>query len=157
MSSTFFFMLKSRHGLAGGTQLQRIVQGFRFSLAFGTLALATACGGGGGDGSGAADTNTLVPAAASASAAIQVPQELAQPPFDAPKSLNVPPGFGIRVLARVNGARFMALAPNGDVLVSNPGQGKLFCCAGRTMAAGSRRNSQPDCGSRSTWYSTSSM
>lgn len=119
-------MLKSRHGLAGGTQLQRIVQGFRFSLAFGTLALATACGGGGGDGSGAADTNTLVPAAASASAAIQVPQELAQPPFDAPKSLNVPPGFGIRVLARVNGARFMALAPNGDVLVSNPGQGKII-------------------------------
>jgi glucose/arabinose dehydrogenase len=38
----------------------------------------------------------------------------------------VPPGFGIRVWARVPGARFMALAPNGDVLVSNPGQGKVF-------------------------------
>ena len=37
----------------------------------------------------------------------------------------VPPGFGIRLWARVPRARFMAVAPNGDVLVSVPGEGKI--------------------------------
>ena len=30
-----------------------------------------------------------------------------------------------RVYARVSGARFMAVAPNGDLLVSRPGAGKV--------------------------------
>lgn len=46
-------------------------------------------------------------------------------PFDEPRSLKVPPGFSIRVFARVDGARFMAVAPNGDLLVSNPGRGTV--------------------------------
>jgi glucose/arabinose dehydrogenase len=43
-----------------------------------------------------------------------------------PRSLVVPPGFGVRVYARVQGARFMAVAPNGDLLVSNPGAGRVY-------------------------------
>ena len=39
--------------------------------------------------------------------------------------LNVPPGFQISRFASVSGARFLAVAPNGDVLVSQPGQGKI--------------------------------
>ena len=56
---------------------------------------------------------------------VQVPDGMAAPPFDKPRSLSVPQGFSIRVFARVSGARFMAVAPNGDVLVSNPGAGTI--------------------------------
>ena len=54
-----------------------------------------------------------------------MPAALDDPPFDAEKNLTVPPGFGIRLWARVPRARFMALAPNGDVLVSVPSEGKI--------------------------------
>ncbi|WP_158597853.1 PQQ-dependent sugar dehydrogenase [Noviherbaspirillum saxi] len=56
---------------------------------------------------------------------LEVPPALAQSPFDEPKNLLVPPGFGVRVFARVAKARFMAVAPNGDVLVSVPSAGKI--------------------------------
>jgi uncharacterized protein (TIGR03437 family) len=39
--------------------------------------------------------------------------------------LNVPPGFQISLFANVSGARFLAVAPNGDVLVSQPGAGRI--------------------------------
>jgi glucose/arabinose dehydrogenase len=39
--------------------------------------------------------------------------------------LTVPPNFSISVYARVPNARFMAAAPNGDVLVSRPGGGEV--------------------------------
>lgn len=64
-------------------------------------------------------------AAASVSRPLEVPDALAAAPFDEDRNLTIPPGFGIRVSARVPGARFMALAPNGDVLVSVPDAGKI--------------------------------
>ena len=54
-----------------------------------------------------------------------MPAALDDAPFNTEKNLTVPPGFGIRVWARVQGARFMALAPNGDVLVSVPSEGRI--------------------------------
>lgn len=54
-----------------------------------------------------------------------VPSELASPPFDEARTLFVPEGFTIRVFARVKGARFMAIAPNGDLLVSHPWEGNV--------------------------------
>lgn len=121
----------SKPACAGKAFFTRFVSHFfresRFPIAFLALSLASACGGGGGaGGSSGTDANALTPASASAAVVLQVPQQLSQPPFDAPKSLNVPPGFGIRVLARISGARFMALAPDGGVLVSKPGEGKIF-------------------------------
>lgn len=111
---------------------------------FAALAMALAgfsgCSGGGdsinaGNGSSASGS----PAAPSASSpvatmamaanvvkALEVPAALAQAPFDSAKNLKIPPGFGIRLWARVKGARFLALAPNGDVLVSHPDSGKIF-------------------------------
>lgn len=98
--------------------------------------LFTACGGGGG-GSGSSDgagggtaTGGAPPAPAVAAAAsvvqpLEVPAALRSGPFSDARSLTVPPGFGIRVWARVPGARFLALAPNGDVLVSLPNEGKI--------------------------------
>lgn len=103
------------------------------------LLLAVACGGGGGGGgssgdagsggaSGAAGGDSPASAAvqgASVSRTLEVPASLANGTFSETRSLRVPPGFGIRLWARVPGARFMALAPNGDVLVSQPGQGRI--------------------------------
>ena len=46
-------------------------------------------------------------------------------PFNVDRYLNVPPNFSVSVLARIPNARFMAVTPNGDVLVSQPGWGKI--------------------------------
>jgi len=69
---------------------------------------------------------TPVAVAASVQVTLEVPPSLVAAPFDTERKLTVPPGFGIRLWARLAGARFMALAPNGDVLVSHPGSGKVF-------------------------------
>lgn len=105
--------------------------------AVGAACVMLSCGGGGGGGGDTAGTaaapgngatttaTTPTAAGASISTALQVPDALAAPPLNTSRSLQVPPGFGIRVWARVPGARFMALAPNGDVLVSVPSEGKI--------------------------------
>lgn len=61
-----------------------------------------------------------------------MPQALSAPPLDIERTLTIPPGFGIRAWARVPGARFMATAPNGDVLVSVPSAGKIVLLRERT-------------------------
>jgi len=62
---------------------------------------------------------------APATVALTVPAGLANSPFDVARSLQVPAGFAIAVYARVPGARFMALTPDGNLLVSQPGAGKV--------------------------------
>lgn len=57
---------------------------------------------------------------ASVEVEVVVPAGLNTPPFDVPRTLLVPPGFGIRVIARVPHARFLAETPEGDLLVSKP-------------------------------------
>lgn len=104
---------------------------FALLLALGVLFMMTTCGG--GDGAGTAPSapggNNGTPTAstqatgASVSTTLQVPDALASAPFNSAHNLLVPPGFGIRLWARIPGARFMALAPDGDVLVSSPGAG----------------------------------
>ncbi len=64
-----------------------------------------------------------LPAGASRSVTLTVTPAMAAPPFNVTRQLMVPPGFTIGVFARVPKARFMAVAANGDVLVSNPGAG----------------------------------
>ncbi|MDB5798056.1 MAG: sugar dehydrogenase, partial [Paucimonas sp.] len=48
------------------------------------------------------------------------------PPFNRKRMLQVPAGFSIEVAARVPDARFMALAPNGDLLVSTPSRDEII-------------------------------
>jgi glucose/arabinose dehydrogenase len=62
---------------------------------------------------------------ASISVPVDVPASMRSAPFDAPRSLTVPPNFSIAVYARVPGARFMAVTPDGNLLVSQPGAGKV--------------------------------
>lgn len=63
--------------------------------------------------------------AASVSTKIEVPASMRSAPFNVDRYLTIPPGFAIAVYARVAGARFLAVAPNGDLLVSNSGSGKI--------------------------------
>jgi uncharacterized protein (TIGR03437 family) len=56
---------------------------------------------------------------------LSVPDALKSGVFSTDRYLNIPPGFRISVFALVPGARFMAAAPNGDILVSQPGLGQV--------------------------------
>jgi glucose/arabinose dehydrogenase len=66
------------------------------------------------------------PPAASVETKIQVPNTMDSAPFNINRYLKVPPNFSISVYARINKARFMAVAPNGDLLVSQPSTGKVL-------------------------------
>jgi glucose/arabinose dehydrogenase len=66
-----------------------------------------------------------LPPGASVLTKVQVPSSMRFAPFDVDRHLNVPPDFSIAVYARINNARFMAIAPNGDLLVSQPSTGKV--------------------------------
>lgn len=94
-------------------------------------AILVACGGADAGGDSAITTTPanlpLAPQAAAASVTrvLEVPAALAEAPFDRERNLTVPPGFGVRLWARVPNARFLALAPNGDILVSVPSEGKI--------------------------------
>ncbi|HEX2200486.1 MAG TPA: sugar dehydrogenase [Gammaproteobacteria bacterium] len=66
------------------------------------------------------------PPGASILTKVQVPEGMRSAPFDNERYLKLPPGFSIAVYARIDGARFMAVAPNGDLLVSQPGTGKVL-------------------------------
>lgn len=96
---------------------------------FPSIILLCACSGGGGGSAPSPVTGAVGPvtlAAASVQRTLEVPPVLAQtPPFNEARSLAVPPGFGIRVWAQVNKARFLARAPNGDILVSVPSENKI--------------------------------
>ena len=70
--------------------------------------------------------SAAAPSGASVSVTVAVPASMRGAPFDVPRTLAVPPNFAIAVYARVPGARFMALAPNGDLLVSQPSSGSVL-------------------------------
>jgi uncharacterized protein (TIGR03437 family) len=56
---------------------------------------------------------------------VNVPVSMQTDTFATPRSLTLPPGFQISVWARVSGARFLAIAANGDVFVSQPSLGQI--------------------------------
>src|SRR5271165_4704622 len=57
---------------------------------------------------------------------VAVPEQWRTPPFDRERVLTVPVGARISVLVRVRGGRFLAVSPNGDILVSQPSRGKIL-------------------------------
>src|ERR1700686_2333666 len=66
------------------------------------------------------------PAGAQVLVKVEVQQPYQTPPFDRERLLKVPEGAKISVLARIEKARFLAVSPQGDVLVSQPSSGKLL-------------------------------
>ncbi len=85
------------------------------------LVLATACG----------DNRAIEEAQpATEEVTLEVPEFAAGAPFDVPRTMLVPPGFGLRVIARVPVARFLAETPEGDLLVSRPVDGEVVKVSG---------------------------
>jgi glucose/arabinose dehydrogenase len=63
--------------------------------------------------------------AGSFAAKVSVPASMRSSPFNVDRTLNIPPNFKIAVYARIPAARFIAVAPNNDLLVSEPDTGKV--------------------------------
>jgi glucose/arabinose dehydrogenase len=106
----------------------------------GSAAGAAAPAGGASSPAGGASSPAGGASAPALGAAVSVPVEVSvasmkTAPFDVPRALTVPQGFGIRIWARVAGARFMAVTPSGDVLVSLPGAGKIVRVSPRSGQA----------------------
>jgi uncharacterized protein (TIGR03437 family) len=70
-------------------------------------------------------TLAAAPPGASVQVKLDIPPALKKGTFTNDRFLNVPPGFKASLFGLVPGARFLAVAPNGDVLVSNPGAGSI--------------------------------
>ena len=66
------------------------------------------------------------PPAASVAATVQVPASMRTSPFHVTRSLTVPPNFSIAVYTRISKPRFLAVMPNGNLLVSQPSTGKIL-------------------------------
>ena len=64
------------------------------------------------------------------SAIVDVPEGMRAEPFDEARRLEVPAGFDIEVFARVPNARFLAVTPSGDLLVSQPSENKVILLRG---------------------------
>ncbi|HVQ94626.1 MAG TPA: gluconolaconase [Mycobacteriales bacterium] len=56
---------------------------------------------------------------------VSVPAALRQAPFDQTRQLSIPVGWRVSVYARVDKARFMAVTPDGNLLVSQPSTGSV--------------------------------
>ena len=56
---------------------------------------------------------------------LEVPDGLAEGPFDRPRQVQIPSGWSMSLWARVDGARLEAWAPDGVLLVSRPGKGDV--------------------------------
>ena len=72
-----------------------------------------------------APARAQTPLPAPAAVPLAVPAALAAAPFNAIHTMQLPAGFALAVYARVPGARFMAVTPDGGLLVSQPGAGKV--------------------------------
>lgn len=59
-------------------------------------------------------------------ATVQIPDDLAEPPFDQPHQAQIPAGWSIAVWARVPEARLARWTPDGALLVSVPSQGRVL-------------------------------
>jgi glucose/arabinose dehydrogenase len=66
------------------------------------------------------------PTGAQVVAKVEVPESFRTPPFDRERTLKIPKNAKISVLARVEKARFLALSPQGDILVSQPSSGRIL-------------------------------
>ena len=84
------------------------------------LAVA-ACSGSGGQSA----SSTAAPSTTSTQTTLRVPSGLGGGAFSTTRTLTLPPGWTAEVWARVDGARMEAWTPQGDLLVSQPGNGTV--------------------------------
>lgn len=105
-----------------GRKLRRAVGLLLLLLSFSSIALPALAESPGGELS----ATNATPPAGTVRTRITVPQSMRTGVFAQERFLNIPPNFSIAVYARVARARFMAFAPNGDMLVSQPSTGKVL-------------------------------
>ena len=74
------------------------------------------------------------PPPASVVVTVTVPSGMTGAPFNVPRQLTVPPNWSAAVYARIPGARFIAAATNGDLLVSQPSTGRILIIRASTGA-----------------------
>jgi len=102
---------------------------FRPVLFAAAVAVVSACGGSAGLGQGVTVPSPGSPAglasAAQSTTTLVVPAGEGGGALSTPHELTVPAGWTARVWARVPGARMEAWTPEGDLLVSQPGDGKI--------------------------------
>ncbi len=65
------------------------------------------------------------PPGASVTSTVVVPASMGSSPFNTARTLLVAPDFTISVYVRIGGARFMAVTPDGNLLVSKPRSGSV--------------------------------
>ncbi len=66
------------------------------------------------------------PPGASITVQVQVPAALRTAPFDVSRSLRVPPNFTVSVYTRLSTPRFLAVASNNHLFVSQPSMGRVL-------------------------------
>jgi glucose/arabinose dehydrogenase len=111
------------------------------------IVAVAACGSGGGSSSAAPTGSTTAmktsPSASASAAAkskgrvevtLRVPAQMKGGELSEPHQLEVPKGWKASVWARVEGARMEAVTPEGNLLVSVPGEGKILELAGKGTA-----------------------
>lgn len=90
----------------------------------------TACSTGPGSPAGHSSASSPAPAAQGpaglVSAAVRVEPDLAQAPFDQPRTALIPPGWSMSVWARTSKPRLAAWAPDGALLISVPSAGRVL-------------------------------
>jgi glucose/arabinose dehydrogenase len=131
----------------GNTHRVRRIHSLGAVLAVLAAALLAGCGGGGGSGSGgptgSAAALTTGKAGAGSPAAkltgretvtLKVPARMKGGELSSPHRLKVPKGWTASVWARVPGARMEAVTPEGNLLVSVPGEGKVLELGGAGTA-----------------------
>ena len=91
------------------------------ALTFAAVTLAGACSA----GTGTRSAGSAAPAGKLMTIRLVVPRSEDAPPFNKPRTLQVPGGWTARVWARVADARMEAWTPGGDLLVSEPDLGKI--------------------------------
>jgi glucose/arabinose dehydrogenase len=96
-------------------------------LAVAAIAAAPACAGSSGQGQGTVPPSASAPPAAASSSAttLVVPAGEGGGALSAPHTLTMPAGWTARVWARVPNARMEAWTPEGNLLVSEPGEGRI--------------------------------
>lgn len=102
---------------------------------FALLALA-GCGSGGGSSSGSTEVTQGREAAGKGreEVTLAVPSALAGGLLSSPHQVEVPKGWTASVWARPQGARMMTVTPEGNLLVSEPGNGIVLELAGGKVA-----------------------
>ena len=119
----------------GKTDLVRRIHSAGIVLAVLAAAVLAGCGSGGGSTDAATATGAPVAKLTGRETVpLKMPARMRGGELSSPHQLEVPKGWTASVWARVPGARMEAVTPEGNLLVSVPGEGKVVELSGKGMA-----------------------